>query len=105
MLRSTLRTLSRTLTSSTRRPARTMTRRTTLAVEALEDRLVLSTTTLHAATRHVVVHHLSKQIVATHAHSPEFTIKKLSDTTSPSFFQIATTKPEVRANGPILNEL
>jgi hypothetical protein len=44
MLRSTLRKLSRTLTSTTRRPTRFLTRRASLQVESLEDRLVLSTT-------------------------------------------------------------
>ncbi len=43
MLRSTLRKLSRALTSTTRRPARPMTRRTALQVEGLEDRLVMAT--------------------------------------------------------------
>jgi hypothetical protein len=50
MLRSTLRTLSRALTSTARRPARPMTRRTALAVEGLEDRLVLTSATQLGST-------------------------------------------------------
>jgi hypothetical protein len=44
MFRSTLRSLSRSLTSSSSRPARHISCRTTLAIEGLEDRLALSLT-------------------------------------------------------------
>jgi len=54
MLRSTLRKLSRALTSTTRRSARPMTRRASLAVEGLEDRLVLSAASPTGSTMHAM---------------------------------------------------
>src|SRR5262245_26025686 len=53
MFRSTLKKLARTLTTSSRCPARAMSSRPALAVEGLEDRMVLSTASLVGSTLQV----------------------------------------------------
>jgi type VI protein secretion system component Hcp len=74
-------------TTKTARPARRAPRRTNLQLEYLEDRLALSTASLHAATLNAIVAPPSTQFSATRIHAAEFRITKTTDQSSPTFFK------------------
>ncbi len=95
MLRSILRKLSRTLTSTTRRPARPMNRRARLAVEGLEDRLVLSTVAsagLAGSTLDVIVDQQGHHITFTGDKHPGHVDVFLDKSTSLGQFPSASIK-------------